>query len=145
VGEPAMAAPAPGAVDAVHAGAVPAEPMLEVAAAASAPVRQLTSRRNPRGCSVAWWARPGWPLRGIATAPRQGGQLLVDGGLVIAAVGGDRCWMRPAPAAIRVLAGASSGAAGVADLDLVVEHPFPSGWSATGPWSRTLPACPAVP
>jgi hypothetical protein len=55
------------AVDAVHQGPIPAEPVLEVADPPTQPVRHFISRQNPRVCSVAWRARPGWPLRGIAT------------------------------------------------------------------------------
>src|SRR5919106_3031772 len=69
VGEHPVAAPDPGAVDAVHQGAVPAVAVLEVADAPSEPVRHLTSRRNPRVCSWVRRVAPGWPLRGIAPPP----------------------------------------------------------------------------
>src|SRR5260370_13109644 len=55
----------------------------------SLPVRHLTARRKAGRCSVAWRALPGLPLRDDHLADAQVVQVVFDGLLAVAAVGGD--------------------------------------------------------
>jgi hypothetical protein len=88
-----MAAPDPGAVDAVHQGPVPAEPMLEVADASLRAGAPFDQPAEPAGVLSGLAGTAGLALaRDRDPLHAEGGQLLVDGGLAIAAVCGDRCW-----------------------------------------------------
>ena len=59
----------------------------------SLPVRHLIVRRKAGRCSSARRAWEGLPLRGITTFLRaEVGELAVDVGFAVAAVGGDGAW-----------------------------------------------------
>jgi hypothetical protein len=119
-----VAGPDPGALDAVHAGAVPAEAVLEAAdppLTPGAPLDQpakaplaLDQLAGGTGPAAAWNGDPGHA---------KVGQLLVDAGLAVAPVASHRPW-RPAGAGDHPLDRGTQQRRirRVAHHDLVVEH-----------------------
>src|SRR5207247_482596 len=124
VGKHPVATPALGALDAVQQGASPAEAVLELtdaAFAAGAPLHQPTkaapSLDRLAGTTGAALAGNGDP--GHAKV----GQVLVDGGLAVATVGGDRPWRLAGVGDDPRDGGDQQRRVGwVADHDGVVEH-----------------------
>ena len=144
--EDAQAAPGLGAGQVIEAGAVEAVATLEVGDASLAAGAPLDQAAEAAAVLVLAAGLGGLALAGNHHgAHAEVGQFLVDLGLAVAPIGGDRARCSPGQGLIRPMAGASSGAS--AGL------PRCTPWSSTIPWvfpppgpcSRTRPVCRAGP